>query len=300
MKENKSMTLLSGRSVAITGAGRGIGAAVATLCAELGADVVVNDLGVGLGGEQPSSSPGQEVVRQIVEAGGRAVLNTEDVATIEGGRSVVESAIASFGKLDVLINCAGILRDRMIFNMSEEDWDAVIRVHLRGHYSTARAAAQYWRDQHNPDGNYRLINFTSGAGLFGGAGQPNYAAAKMGVVGLTYSCANALRKYGVTTNAIAPAAETRMTGSVPDERRRYRKDGDERHPRNVAPIVAYLASEASRWCNGQVIGAVGYSVTLFNRPSALRQLVSTGPWDVEQLGELVESVFKPATEGAPR
>jgi NAD(P)-dependent dehydrogenase (short-subunit alcohol dehydrogenase family) len=193
---------------------------------------------------------------------------------------------------------AGILRDRMIFNMSEQEWDDVIRVHLKGHFNTIKPAAAWWRDQRNPDGHYRLINFTSVSGLFGAPGQPNYAAAKMGIVGLTYSCANSLGKYGVTANAISPGAATRMTQSVPDDRRRGpARSDDERSPDNVAPIVAYLASVESDWLTGRVIGASGYDVILFSNPEPVRQLTGQSRWDVDQLAAQVERVFKPVVGG---
>jgi NAD(P)-dependent dehydrogenase (short-subunit alcohol dehydrogenase family) len=194
------------------------------------------------------------------------------------------------------VNVAGILRDRMIFNLSEQEWDDVVRVHLKGHFNTTKPAAAYWRDQRNPDGHYRLINFTSVSGLHGAPGQPNYAAAKMGIVGLTYSCANALGRYGVTANAISPGAATRMTASIPGERRSgaLGNDDDERSPDNIAPIVGYIASEASDWLTGQVVGARGYEVQLYNKPAPIRHVVSDGPWDPERLAELVERTFKPA------
>jgi NAD(P)-dependent dehydrogenase (short-subunit alcohol dehydrogenase family) len=182
----------------------------------------------------------------------------------------------------------------MIFNMSEEEWDDVIRVHLKGHFNTIKPAATFWRDQRNPDGHFRLINFTSVSGLYGAPGQPNYAAAKMGIVGLTYSCANSLGRYGVTANAISPGAATRMTASVPTDRRRVRTTTDEeRSPDNVAPVVAYLASVESDWLTGRVIGSSGYDVSLFNNPEPVRQLTGTERWDPEQLGALMERVFKP-------
>jgi NAD(P)-dependent dehydrogenase (short-subunit alcohol dehydrogenase family) len=292
--------LLEGRSIAITGAGRGIGAGIARLCAEQGASVVVNDLGVEMDGSKPGEAVANQLVNEIHEAGGVAVAHTDDIATVEGGASLVQMALDMFGKLDVLINCAGILRDRMIFNLSEEDWNAVIRVHLNGHFNTIKPAAQYWRGLQNPDGQYRIINFTSGSALFGAPAQPNYAAAKMGVVGLTYSCANALAKYGVTSNAISPIGRTRMVSSIPENRERRTIGAEEFDPNFVAPPVAYLASEASGWCNGQVIGAGGNQVTLFTRPQALRQLVSDGPWDLERLIPVLENTFRPATEGKPR
>jgi NAD(P)-dependent dehydrogenase (short-subunit alcohol dehydrogenase family) len=190
----------------------------------------------------------------------------------------------------------------MVFNMSEEDWDAVIRVHLKGTFNTAHYAAAHWRSQRDTDGHFRLINFTSGSGLHGAPGQPNYAAAKMGIVGFTYSCANALRPYGVTANAISPGAATRMTESVPDGRRRTpSSDGsDERSPDNVAPAVAFLASDRSDWCTGQVISARGFQIGLYNVPQVIRQIASPGPWDLETAFSMIEESFRPAVEATPR
>jgi len=293
---------LEGRACVVTGAGRGIGASVARLLAAQGALVVVNDLGVNLDGSGATSGPAEEVVDQICSAGGKAVANADDVSDPKGAERIVGAAIEQFGRLDVLVNVAGILRDRMVFNMTDEEWDAVIKVHLYGTFNTTRAAATYWRSLQEPDGHFRLINFTSGSGLHGAPGQPNYAAAKMGIVGLTYSCANSLGRYGVTANAISPGAATRMTESVPQERRRSgaRPGGDERSPDNVAPAVAYIASEASDWLTGRVIGASGYQVSLYSNPEVVRQVVSTGPWDLGQLARLMETSFKPAVGGSRR
>jgi NAD(P)-dependent dehydrogenase (short-subunit alcohol dehydrogenase family) len=294
------MGILDGRVVAITGAGRGIGAGIARLCAAEGASVVVNDSGAELDGTGGSTSPAESVAAGIRGGGGQAVALGDDIATTAGGENLLSAAVDSFGKLDVLINCAGILRDRMIFNMSPEEWDAVIRVHLKGHFCTIRPAAAYWRSIGDASAQHRLINFTSNSGLYGAPGQPNYAAAKLGVVGLTYSCANALARYGVTANAIAPIASTRMTDSAPTGHRRFNVEGDEFDPANVAPMVAYLASEASGWCTGQVIGSGGYAVSLFTQPTVARQIVSAGPWTLDRLIPLVERSFKPATEGKQR
>src|SRR5215470_8195542 len=278
------MGKLDGRVAIVTGSGRGIGSGVARLLAREGASVVVNDLGVALDGSNPDSTPAQQVVSAITGAGGRAAANVDDIADFDGAERLVRQAIESFGKLDVLVNVAGILRDRMVFNMSEQEWDAVIRVHLKGTFNTTRHASAYWREQRNPEGHFRLINFTSGSGLHGAPGQPNYAAAKMGIVGFTYSCANALGRYGVTANAISPGAATRMTESVPEERRRGpARSDDERSPDNVAPIVAYLSSVDSDWLTGRVIGASGYDVILFNNPEPVRQLTATSRWDVDEL-----------------
>jgi NAD(P)-dependent dehydrogenase (short-subunit alcohol dehydrogenase family) len=263
------------------------------MLAAQGARLVVNDLGVSIEGKNPDSGPAEELAEQITVDGGEAVANHGDVSEFDTAAALVRQAVEAFGRLDVVVNVAGILRDRMVFNMTEEEWDAVQKVHLRGTFCMTRHAAVHWRQQRNQDGHFRLINFTSGSGLHGAPGQPNYAAAKMGIVGFTYSCANALAPYGVTANAIAPGAATRMTESVPMERRRVTSGPDERSPDNIAPIVAYLASERSDWCTGQVISARGYEVGLYDTPKLVRQIVSSGPWDTERLAELVERVFKP-------
>ena len=293
------MTTLDGRVVVITGAGRGIGASIARLVASRGARVVVNDLGAQLDGSGTDAGPAEQMAKQIKAEGGEAIANGADISDPDAAEGLIRTAIDTYGSLDVLVNVAGILRDRMIFNMSEQEWDDVIRVHLKGHFNTIKPAAAWWRDQRNPDGHFRLINFTSVSGLFGAPGQPNYAAAKMGIVGLTYSCANSLGKYGVTANAISPGAATRMTQSVPDDRRRGpARSDDERSPDNVAPIVAYLASVDSDWLTGRVIGASGYDVMLFNNPEPVRQLTGSQRWDVDELAAQVERVFKPVVGGS--
>jgi len=291
------MGKLDGRVAIVTGAGRGIGAGVARLLAREGASVVVADLGVTLDGSNPDSSPAHQTVQQIKDAGGNAVANLNDVGDFQSAEGLIQQAIDSFGKLDIVVNVAGILRDRMLFNMSEQEWDAVVRVHMKGTFNTAHFASVYWREQRNPEGHYRLINFTSVSGLHGAPGQPNYAAAKMGIVGFTYSCANGLARYGVTANAISPGAATRMTESIPDDRRRQSQDGDERAPENVAPAVAFLASEASDWCTGQVLSARGYEIGLYNRPQVISQLVSDGPWDLDKAFEMIERSFRPLVSG---
>ncbi len=293
------MARLDGRVVVVTGAGRGIGASLARIMAAEGAAIVVNDLGVAVDGGGGDRAPAQQVVDQIVEAGGIAIANYDDVAEHTSAEKIIQCALDEFGRLDVLVNVAGILRDRMVFNMSEEEWDAVIRVHLKGTFNTTKFAAIHWRKAR--EGQYRLINFSSGSGLHGAPGQPNYAAAKLGIVGFTYSCANALGAYGVTANAIAPGAATRMTESIPEGRRRQMslEQGDPRRsPDNVAPAVVYLASTRSDWLTGQVIAANGYRIALYNVPETIGELSSDGPWDLGDAFKRIEQEFRPPVEEA--
>jgi NAD(P)-dependent dehydrogenase (short-subunit alcohol dehydrogenase family) len=294
------MTRLDGRVAIVTGAGRGIGRSVALLLARCGAAVVVNDLGAALDGSGTDSGPAQQVVNEIAEAGGKAVANGADVSDHAAAEGLIRDAIEGFGRLDVVVNVAGILRDRMVFNMAEQEWDDVIRVHLKGAFNTTKFASAHWRSLREETAQNRIINFTSVSGLHGAPGQPNYAAAKMGIVGLTYSSANALGKYGVTVNAISPGAATRMTESVPEERQRARSAADdERSPDNVAPIVAYLASERSGWLTGRIIHASGYEVALYSNPQPLIRLIGTGPWDPDTLAAQVETSFGPLLRGNP-
>jgi NAD(P)-dependent dehydrogenase (short-subunit alcohol dehydrogenase family) len=271
---------------------------VALLLARQGASVVVNDLGAALDGSGTDTSPAQQVVQEITGAGGKAIANGADISDHAAAEDLVKSAVSEFGRLDILVNVAGILRDRMIFNMTAEEWDAVIRVHLRGTFNTSKFAAAHWRGIRDEAANNRIINFTSVSGLHGAPGQPNYAAAKMGIVGLTYSLANSLGRYGATANAISPGAATRMTDSVPDERRRTPGTGlsDEMSPDNVAPVVAYLASERSRFLTGQVIHSAGYEVALYNKPTPLIRLIGNEPWGEEQLAAQIERSFPAALQ----
>jgi NAD(P)-dependent dehydrogenase (short-subunit alcohol dehydrogenase family) len=298
------MGVIDGRVAIITGAGRGIGASISRLFGQEGAAVVVNDLGGGPDGTGSDEGPAKQIADEIVAAGGKAVADGGDIGDTATGERLVRTAVEQFGRLDIVVNVAGILRDRMIFNLSEQDWDEVIRVHLKGHYSTVRPASAYWREQRNPQGHYRLINFTSRSGLEGSPGQPNYAAAKMGIIGLTYSLAQGLARYGVTANAISPGAATRLTATVPDDKRAVREgrpsDEDlERSPDNIAPVALYLASEQSDWLTGRVISSSGFEVGLYENPQLIRQLSSPGPWDYQKLATMMERSFRPVADGLP-
>ncbi|MET7438844.1 3-oxoacyl-ACP reductase [Streptomyces sp. NPDC005496] len=262
---------LEGLTAIVTGAGRGLGRAEALELARLGAAVVVNDYGrPGRDGSgQASAGPAEEVAAEIRAAGGTAVAHTGDVADHAEARALVESAVEEFGKLDILVNNAGILRDRMIFSMSEEEWDSVVRVHLKGHFNTTHFASVHWRQRSKAAGRPvygRIVNTSSEAFLAGSAGQPNYAAAKGGIVGLTTSTALALAKYGVTANVICPRARTRMTEDVFAGLARPEAGPDPLAPEHVAPLVGYLASPAAARVNGQLLVVHGGMVAIVERP----------------------------------
>lgn len=290
------MGKLEGRVAIVTGAGRGIGASLARIMAQEGAAVVVNDVGAAVDGTATGERPADEVVAAISEGGGQAVASYDSVADHDAAENLVRTALDKFGRLDVLVNVAGILRDRMVFNMPEDDWDAVINVHLKGTFNTSKFASIYWRAQR--EGNYRLINFTSESGLYGAPGQPNYAAAKMGIVGFTYSCANALARYGVTANCISPRAATRMTGTIPSERgTSMRNENPETSPDNIAPPVVWLASTESDWFTGHVIGVHGYEIGLFSEPRVIARVVSEQPWQMDRAFDQMDRTFRNAIEG---
>ena len=291
------MGSLEGRVAIVTGGGRGIGASISRMFAAEGAKLVINDLGSSPDGQGGDQGPARDVAAEIVANGGQAVADGGDIADVATGQRLVDLALEHYGKLDVLVNVAGILRDKMIFNLPEEDWDAVIRVHLRGHFSTIKPAAAYWRAQKNPEGHYRIINFTSDSALQGSPGQPNYAAAKMGIVGLTASTANALGRYGVTANGFAPGAVTRLTQTVPDEKRMGDGIDESVSPDNIAPIVTYLAGTSSDWLSGRTIGAMGYEVKLWNNPEVVSTVASDGPWNLDDLTAKVEKEFRPLADG---
>ncbi|WP_327670182.1 MULTISPECIES: 3-oxoacyl-ACP reductase [unclassified Streptomyces] len=264
-------TPLNGRTAIVTGAGRGLGRAEALELARLGANVVVNDFGQpGRDGSgDAAAGPAEQVVAEIEAAGGTATAHTGDVADHQQAQELVQLAIDTYGQLDILVNNAGILRDRMIFSMTEQEWDSVIHVHLKGHYNTSHFAARHWREASKTAGGPvygRIINTSSEAFLAGSAGQPNYAAAKGGIVGLTTSTALALAKYGVTANVICPRARTRMTEDVFAGFAEPEDGLDPLAPEHVAPLVGYLASPAAGNVNGQLLVVHGGMVAVVDRP----------------------------------
>lgn len=258
--------LCTGRVAVVTGAGRGLGRAHALAFAAEGAKVVVNDLGVGLDGTGAAAAPAQQVVDEIRALGGEAVAHGGDIATADGAVSLIATALDAFGRLDTLVNNAGFLRDRMLVNLDEDDWDAVMRVHLRGHFLPLKHAAAHWRAEakagRTPEA--RVINTSSGAGLLGSVGQGNYAAAKAGIVGLTLVAAAETVRYGVQVNAIAPAARTRMTEQTFADTMAAPEGGgfDAMAPENVSPLVVWLGSAASAGVTGRVFEAEGGRITV--------------------------------------
>ena len=276
------MNTLQDRVAIITGAGRGIGREHALLFAAEGAKVVVNDLGGNRDGTGTDASPAEEVVEEIKAAGGEAVANHDDVADFEGARRMVQSAIDTYGDLHVLVNNAGILRDRMLVNMTEEEWDAVIHVHLKGHFAPLRHAAAYWREQSKAghEAKRSVVNTSSTSGLFGNVGQTNYGAAKMGIAALTIIADWELSRFGVRVNAIAPAAYTRLTADLnPD---RPYEPGGPMDPANISPFVAYLATEECP-IKGRCFFVVGGQVHLFQPFALIDKIETDGRWTVAEL-----------------
>ncbi|TVR26233.1 MAG: SDR family oxidoreductase [Ilumatobacter sp.] len=260
---------LQDKVVAITGGGRGIGRATALLCAAEGARIVIADYGVAMDGTEPTSAVADEVVAEIVDAGGEAVAVAVDVGSMDGGEAVVSSAVDTWGRIDGAVCVAGILRERMLFNMTEDEFDDVIRVHLKGTFTVFRAASAVMRKQ---EGGGSLVAFTSGVFALGSTSQANYAAAKGGITSLVYSAALGLDRYGVRANAVAPVARTRMSANVPTE---LAENGD---PEDVAPMVAYLLSDAAADVTGQVYTAVGNKIAVWSQPREERAMWTEGRW----------------------
>ncbi|MFI9306304.1 SDR family oxidoreductase [Streptomyces triculaminicus] len=295
--------ICSGRVAVVTGAGRGLGRAHALALAAEGARVVVNDLGAGPDGQGASADPAQEVADEIRARGGEAVAHRGDIATGEGAASLVTAALETFGRLDALVNNAGFVRDRMLVNLDEDDWDAVVRVHLKGHFLPLRHAAAHWRAEAKAGRgpHARVVNTTSGAGLLGSVGQGNYAAAKAGIVGLTLVAAAELGRYGVQVNAVAPAARTRMTENVFPEAMAAPPDGtfDAMAPANVSPLVVWLASAGSAGVTGQVFEAEAGRITVMEGWHPGPTADKGDRWAPAEAGEAVRRLLAGARRARP-
>ena len=277
--------LLENRVAVVTGAGRGIGREFALCLAREGANVVVNDVGAALDGAGTGEDPASQVCKEIEALGGAAVPSIESVSDFEGAGRIIQTAVDAFGKIDILVNNAGIIRDRSLHKMSEDDFDAVIAVHLKGTFNCTRHAAEHMKDA----GYGRIINITSSAGLRGNFGQTNYGAAKAGMMGMTFIWALELGRYGITVNAMAPAGATRMTASL------YERSGTEpppeQNPALNAPLVAFLASEEAGYVNGQILGRTDYSYTLFQTPRQIAWMGKEGGWTPAEVAASFEATL---------
>ncbi|MFI6326010.1 SDR family oxidoreductase [Nonomuraea sp. NPDC050556] len=294
--------MCDGRVVIVTGAGRGIGREHALEFARQGARVVVNDLGTGRTGGGRSGGPALEVVEEIRDLGGQAVANSDDVADWDGAGRLVKTAVSAFGRLDVLVNNAGFVRDRMLVSMTEQDWDEVIRVHLKGHFLPLRHAAAYWRERSKAGEPVagRVINTSSGAGLLGSVGQGNYSAAKAGIAALTQVAAAELGRYGVTVNAIAPAARTRMTEEVFAATMAAPEDGfDTMHPANVAPLVVWLGSGESGHVTGRVFEVEGGTISLATGWHHGPSIAKDSRWAASELSDAITYLLAEAPTPPP-
>ncbi|MDA0353743.1 MAG: SDR family oxidoreductase [Chloroflexi bacterium] len=297
------MGVLDGKVAVVTGSGRGIGRGIAMLYAAEGAKVIVNDPGVAVDGSGHDEGPAAQVANEIKAAGGEASPNFDSVAEFSGGENMVKQAVDTYGRIDILVNVAGILRDRMVFNMSHQEWDDVIAVHLKGHFNTIKPASVLMRQQRFG----RIINFSSSSGLIGNTGQVNYGAAKAGIAGLTRGIARDLGRYGITVNAISPGAATRMTATVPDAARDLRAQAGvsgaasaapvqeskfaRRDPDDVAPMAGYLASDDAWNINGQVFYVNGGRVGLTNHPVPQDGVFKPGLWTMAELDDAVHNVM---------
>ena len=295
------MGMLDGRVAIITGAGRGLGRSHALQMAAEGAKVVVNDLGGDWAGEGKDDRPAQQVVDEIVAAGGEAAANYDDVASWAGAEGLVQQAIDTFGDLNILVNNAGILRDKMSFNMDESDWDAVIKVHLKGHFAPSHFAASHWRNKSKAGEptNGRIINTSSEAGLFGNAGQLNYAAAKAGIASMTWVLARELERYGVTVNAIAPRARTRMTEGTFGELKADEQGFDAWAPENVTPVVTWLATDEAADVNGQIFIVFGGQVHVMQGFAVAGSLKKADGWSVKELVDNKDKLFAKHSSAVP-
>ncbi|HEX4491958.1 MAG TPA: SDR family oxidoreductase [Acidimicrobiia bacterium] len=298
------MGLFDGKVAIVTGAGRGIGRAHALLFAHEGAAVVANDLGGDIAGAGADATPAQEVVAEINGNGGRAIVNGASVSSWKGAQEMIEQAVDTFGRLDVLVNNAGILRDKMSFNMDEAEWDSVVDVHLKGHFAPSRFAASYWRGKAKESGepqNAKIVNTASESGLYGNAGQANYAAAKAGIAAMTIVMARELERSGVRVNAVTPTARTRLTDTVATGGFMDKKEGefDRFAPENISAVVAWLASDLSEGVTGQVVKVMGGQVQLLTGWRPVTQAESDKEWTVQSFGAAAESLFAKTGKGVP-
>ena len=293
--------ICEGRVVVITGSGRGIGRGHALEFAAQGAKVVVNDIGGEVDGSGQATGPAEDVVAEIKAMGGEAVANTDDCTSDDGARNLIQTAIDTFGRLDVLVNNAGNLRDRVLANMTGEEWDAVMRVHLRGTYAPSHVAAQYWRDltKAGEPVDARIISTSSGSGLFGNPGQANYAAAKAGIAAFTLVAAKELVRYGVTVNAIAPAARTRMTAPLGMGADHAEGSFHWTDPENVAPLVVWLGSAESKGVTGQVFEVMGGRIGVVEGWRRGPFIDQADRWDPAALGPVVADLVARAHLAEP-
>jgi len=293
------MGLLDGKIAIVTGAGRGIGREEALLLASQGATVVVNDVGGSLSGEGGDASPAQQVVDTITGNGGTAVVNSDDIGSWQGAKSLVDQAIDTYGSLDILVNNAGILRDKMSFSMDEATWDDVIRVHLKGHFATCHFAAAYWRakSKAGEPTSGRIINTSSESGLFGSVGQINYGSAKLGIVGMTWTLARELERFGVTVNAIAPRARTRMTEEIFTEMAATGEGFDKFDPANVAQLIGFLASDEAADVTSQVFIVFGGDIWVMSHFHPVGEVHRDRAWTPEELVAAKGELFKDASPG---
>ena len=291
------MGICDGRVVIVTGAARGLGRAHALAFAAEGARVVVNDLGVELDGSGGGSGPAGELVEEIRAAGGEAIANGADVASFEQTSALLGQTLEAFGRLDVVVNNAGFVRDRMFVSCSEEEWDAIIRVHLKGHFCLARHAGEYWRNESKAGRpvDARIINTSSGAGLQGSIGQSAYSAAKAGIATLTLNQAAEMGRYGVTANAIAPSARTRMTEGVFEDMMKKPESGfDEMDPANVSPLLVWLGSSESREVTGQIFEVAGGMLSVCDGWRTGPQVDKGERWAPDEVGAALQGLFEKA------
>jgi NAD(P)-dependent dehydrogenase (short-subunit alcohol dehydrogenase family) len=298
------MGMLDGKVAIITGSGRGLGRSHALLMAQEGAKIVINDIGSEWDGTGKATGPADDVVKEIKAAGGEAVSNFESVMDFDAAKKIIDCAIDNFGKLDILVNNAGFLRDKMTFNMTKDEWDGVIQVHLTGTFNCGRWACSYWREQSKAGKpvSGRLINTMSHAGLLGNAGQPNYASAKLGIGALTMVWAREMAKYNVTSNAIVPMARTRMTtqtaalGGMFDER----PEGqfDDMAPENVSPLVAYLGTDHAKDITGRWLSIRGGKLELWLPPQLAKSIDIERRWTVKEISERINELGNLGMPGA--